>query len=220
MDRDVLREDLRNLLERHIGRSVGEISLRSAIGEMLEIVRRHHLRVPRDLSLLFTMLIIAEGVVAEVDPEFRFAEALAPYARRHLASGLTPAQAIRWMEAFGVDLAELAAELPTRLNRIAEGIETGGLEVHVRTDEMDALLARIERLGNRVAASVLAATSIWAFVQLTTRRHGFRSGGERGPRARPSQRLSGPPAERAKPLGLTHGVPESQRGATIGHAEA
>jgi ubiquinone biosynthesis protein len=166
VDRDVLREDLGNLLERHIGRSVSEISLGSVIGEMLEIVRRHHLSVPRDLSLLFTMLIIAEGVVAEVDPEFRFAEALAPYARRHLASGLTPAQAIRRMEEFGVDLAELAAELPRRLNRISEG----GLEVHVRTDEMDALLTRIERLGNRVAASVLAATSIWAVVELTTRR--------------------------------------------------
>jgi hypothetical protein len=36
---------------------------------------------------------------------------------------------------------------------------------------MDALLTRIERLGNRVAASVLTATSIWAVVQLTTRRH-------------------------------------------------
>ena len=165
VDRDLLRENLGSLLERHIGHSVSEISLRSAIGEMLEIIRRHHLRVPRDLSLLFTMLIIAEGVVAEVDPEFRFAEALAPYARRHLASGLTPAQAIRRMEEFGVDLAELAAELPRRLNRISEG----GLEVHVRTDEMDALLTRIERLGNRVAASVLAATSIWAVVQVATR---------------------------------------------------
>jgi ubiquinone biosynthesis protein len=174
VDRDRLREDVGNLLERHIGRSVSEISLRGAIGEMLEIVRRQHLRVPRDLSLLFTMLITAEGIVAEVDPEFRFADALAPYARRHLLAGLTPAEVARRLEQFGVDLTELAAELPRRLNRISEGIETGGLEVHVRTDELDALLARIERLGNRVAASVLAATSIWAVVQLTTRRHMLR----------------------------------------------
>ena len=45
----------------------GMTGMRSAIGEMLEIVRRHHLRVPRDLSLLFTMVIIAEGIVAELD---------------------------------------------------------------------------------------------------------------------------------------------------------
>jgi ubiquinone biosynthesis protein len=174
VDRSLLREDLENLLKNRIGRSVREISLQSAIGEMLEIVRRHGLRVPRDLSLLFTMLIIAEGVVAVVDPEFQFAEALAPYARRHLASDLTPAQAIRRMEEFGVDLAELAAELPGRLNRISEGIETGGIEVHVRTDEMEALLTCIERLGNRVAASVLAATSVWAVVELATQRRRLR----------------------------------------------
>jgi ubiquinone biosynthesis protein len=171
VDRVRLREDLGNLLARYFGRSIGEVSLRSAIGEILEIVRRHGLRVPRDLSLLFTVLIIAEGIVAELDPEFRFAEALAPYARRNLFSSMTPAGMMLRLEQFGLDLAELAAELPPRLNRISEAIETGGLEVHVRTDELNALLARTERLGNRVAASVLVAALIDGLAQLATRRH-------------------------------------------------
>ena len=155
VDRARLREDLAGLLERYVGRSVGEVSLRSAISEMLEIVRRHRLKVPRDLSLLFTVLIIAEGIVAELDPEFQFAEALAPYARRHLVSGITSAEIMRRLEQLGVDVAELVAELPPRLNRILEAIETGGLEVQLRPDDMDALLARVDRLGNRVATSVL-----------------------------------------------------------------
>ena len=180
VDRARLREDLANLLTRYFGRSIGEVSLRRAIGEMLEIVRRHRLRVPRDLSLLFTVLIIAEGIVAELDPQLRFAEALAPYARRQLLSGLTAAGVMRRLEQLGVDLAELAAELPSRLNRISEAIETGGLEVHVRTDEMDALLARTERLANRVAASVLAAGVIDGVIQLATQR--------RHRRLRPRQR--------------------------------
>ena len=173
IDRPRLREDVGNLLARHFGRSVGEVSLRSAIREILEIVRRHRLMVRHDLSLLFTTLIIAEGIVAELDPEFRFAEALAPYARRHLLSGISPAGAIRRLEQFGIDLAELAVELPPRLNRISEAVETAGLEVHVRADEMDALLARVEGLGNRVAASVLTAALIGGVVQLVTsrRRH-------------------------------------------------
>jgi ubiquinone biosynthesis protein len=170
VDRARLREDLENLLTRYAGRSIGEVSLRRAIGEILEIVRRHRLRVPRDLSLLFTVLIIAEGIVAELEPEFQFAEALAPYARRHLISRISPAGLVRRLEEFGIDLAELAGELPSRLNRISEAIETGGLEVHIRTDEMDALLARAERLGNRVAASVLVAALIDALVQLATQR--------------------------------------------------
>lgn len=116
------------------------------------------------------MLIIAEGLVAELDPDFRFAEALAPYARRHLLSDITPAEVKRRLEVFGVDLGELAAELPSRLNRISEAIESGGLEVHVRTDEMDALLARAQRIGNRVSASVLVAAVIDGVVQLATAR--------------------------------------------------
>jgi ubiquinone biosynthesis protein len=169
VDRARLREDLGDLLGRYSGRSIGEVSLGRAVGEILEIVRRHRLKMPRDLVLLFTVVIIEEGIVAELNPEFRFAEALAPYARRHLLSSITPLGVMRRVEEFGVDLAELAADLPRRLNRISEAIESGGLEVHVRTDEVDALLARIERLGNRVAASVLAATSI---VQLVTERRG------------------------------------------------
>ena len=170
VDRARLRDDLGDLLARYSGRSTGEISLRGAIGAVLEVGRRHRLRVPRDLSLLFTVLIVAEGLVAEVDPEFRFAEALAPYARRHLLSGLTPAAAVTRLEALGIDLAELAAELPTRLTRISEAMETGGLEVHVRSDEWEALLARAERLGNRVAASVLIAAVIDVAAQLATER--------------------------------------------------
>ena len=162
VDRARLREDLATLLARYFGRSIGEVSLRSAIGEILEIVRRHRLKVPPDLSLLFTVLIIAEGLVAELDPEFRFAEALAPYARRHLVSGITSADMIRRLEQLGIDLAELATELPPRLNRLSEAIETGGLEVQLRPDDMNALLARADRLGNRVAASVLLAAAITA----------------------------------------------------------
>ncbi len=125
--------------------------------------------------MLFTVLIIAEGIVAELDPEFRFAGALAPYARRHLLAGMTPAAVMQQLEEFGLDLAELIADLPRRLNRISEAIETGGLEVHVRTDEMDALLARLERLGNRIAASVLAAALIEGVVQLAMWRRRHRS---------------------------------------------
>jgi len=172
VDRPRLREDLGDLLGQYSGRGIGEISLANAVGEILEIVRRHHLVVPRDLALLFTVVIIEEGVVAELNPDFQFAEALAPYARRHLLASITPLGVMRRVEEFGVDLAELAADLPRRLNRISEAIESGGLEVHVRTDELDALLARIERLGNRVAASVLLATSVWAIVQLVTERRG------------------------------------------------
>jgi ubiquinone biosynthesis protein len=117
---------------------------------------------------------MAEGIVAELDPDFRFAEALAPYARRHLVSGMTADAAFRRLQQFGVEVADLAVELPMRLDRISKAIETGGLEVHLRAAQVDAVVARTERLANRVAASVLAAAVIDALVQLETRRRRHR----------------------------------------------
>ena len=174
VDRARLREDLAGLLSHYFGLSIGEISLRNALGEVLAIVRRHGLRLPRDLALLLTVLLIAEGLVAVVDPDFRFAEALAPYARRQLLAQLTPAALRRRVEQFGTDVAELAVDLPGRLDRLLGSVESGGLEVRLRTDELEALLARAERVGNRVAASVLAAALIDGLARFAVQRRRHR----------------------------------------------
>ena len=112
VERARLREDLAGLLERYFPRSIGEISLRSALGDVLVIVRRHGPRLPPELALLLTVLLVAEGLVAVLDPDFRFAEALAPYARRQLLAQVSPAAVRQRVEEFGADLAELAADFP------------------------------------------------------------------------------------------------------------
>ena len=170
VDRVRLREDLAALLARYFGRSIGEISLRTALGDVLVIVRRHGLRLPRDLALLLTVLLVAEGLVAALDPDFRFAEALAPYARRQLLAQVTPAAVRQRVEQFAADLAELTVDFPGRLDRLLKSVESSGLEVRLRADELDSLLTRAERLGNRIAVAVLAAATIDGLAGLAVER--------------------------------------------------
>ena len=158
------------MLARYSGRGIGEISLRTALGDVLAIVRRHGLRLPRDLALLLTVLLVAEGLVAVLDPDFRFAEALAPYARRQLLAQLTPAAVRRRVEQFGADLAELAVDFPGRLDRLLKSVESGGLEVRLQTDELESMLTRAERVGNRIAAAVLTAAAIDTLAGLAAQR--------------------------------------------------
>ena len=170
VERARLREDLAGLLERYFGLSIGEISLRAAVGEVLVIVRRHGLRLPRDLALLLTVLLVAEGLVAQLDPQFQFAEALAPYARRQLLAQLTPAAIRQRVGHFGADLAELAVDFPGRLDRLLKSVESGGLEVRLRADELESLLTRAERIGNRIAVAVFAAATIDGLAGLAVER--------------------------------------------------
>jgi ubiquinone biosynthesis protein len=160
VDRSGLSQDLEKLLHRYFGRSVGEIALGPAIRELLSIARRHSLRLPPDLALVLGVVVIDEGIAAQLDPRFRFAEALAPYARRHILSQGSPDALRRRAAEVAMDFEELAVDLPGQLHRVLEVLASGGVELHVRTSELEPLLARAERVGNRIAVSVLAAALI------------------------------------------------------------
>ena len=168
VDRQRLRRDLDVLLNRYSGQRLGDIKLGRVIGEILEILRHHSLRIRRDLALLVKAFIMDEGIAAELDPDFELVDALAPYARRYLASQLSPSALLGRLEHAGIELAQLALDLPEEIHRVLEVIGAGGIEVHLRAEELEPLVARSERVGNRVAVSIFVAASILAGVGMYT----------------------------------------------------
>jgi ubiquinone biosynthesis protein len=166
VDRSQLTDDLRRLLGSYSGSSLGEIALGRAIHDLLQIVRRHRLRVPADLALLFEVIAVEEGITANLDPDFRFAEALAPYARPHVLTQLSAPGAGRRARDAALDLEELALELPGELVRLLDALSSGSFELHVRAVELERLVERGERVGNRIVRSVIAAAVIDAVTEL------------------------------------------------------
>jgi ubiquinone biosynthesis protein len=181
VDRGRLREDLAALMARYGGRAVGDVALGEATAELMEVVRRHRLRVPPDLALLVKVIAVEEGVAEQLDPDFRIGEALAPYARRQLLGQLSPAALSQRLERLGIDLAELGADLPGQLHRALEAVAGGGFEVHLRAAELEPLMARAERLGNRIAVSVLAAAIIDGLAELAAAERASRNARPRRP---------------------------------------
>lgn len=177
VDRDALREDLASLIDVYVGRGAGDIGVGGLIRALLDVVRRDRLRIPRDLSLLFRTVLLEEGLVAGLDPDFRLVEVLGPYAQRHLLGGVSVPRLWDRAQEAGVDLAELVTELPGYARRALEILDDGGFDVHLRASELEPLMSRAERLGNRIALSVLAAAVIDAGAQL-------RAGRRRRPRRR------------------------------------
>jgi ubiquinone biosynthesis protein len=169
IDRAALEEDLASLIESYAGLSVAQLGMGGLIRQMLEVVRRYRLRIPRDLALLLRTILLEEGIVEELDPQFRLLEVLTPYARRHLFAGVTGGALLRRLQDAGVDFAELLSELPDHAHRVLSVLEDGGFDVHLRAAELEPIMARAERLGNRIAISVLLAAVIDAVAQFAGR---------------------------------------------------
>jgi ubiquinone biosynthesis protein len=132
--------------------------VRAELGSLLvAVMRSDAARVANALLRLgaATAEAMEEALAAELDPQFHLGTALAPYARRHVLEQLSPAALAHRLEELGLE----AADLPHRLLE-------DGLRVHLRGADLEPLIARVERLGNRIALSILAAAVFNALAEL------------------------------------------------------
>jgi ubiquinone biosynthesis protein len=140
--------------------SLEHLRFGEAINEVLQLVRRHGLRLPGALVQFFKALGMCEGVLQTIDPDSSFADYLRPltgklvyqaYAGPHLLGRLGDSVA---------DAAELIVELPRRIDRVLGEIEQGNLRIWTRVEDIEPIIKRIEHAFARTSATLLAAACI------------------------------------------------------------
>ena len=175
VDRDGLRASLEPFVSLYRGRALGDIGFAHLLTQLLALLRKHHLQLPRDTVLLFKVLLMAEGMGAHLDPGFGLSELLGPYAERLIRERYSPSAIAEQLARSSVEGGRLMIELPERLRRILERLDEGGIEVHLRAAELDPLMGRAERVGNRIVTGMLAAALINAVGQLVASDRRWRS---------------------------------------------
>lgn len=159
-DDDLLRDRLASFIADYSGKSLSEISFAHLTSEMLSIVREQRMQLPREVALLFKVLVTIEGIGVQLDPDYDLIGVLTPYVRKLAADRLSfAAMAERALQA-SADAGALMVEMPARLRRILERADRSGIDVHLRAVELEPLVARTERIGNRIVAGLIAAALI------------------------------------------------------------
>lgn len=100
------------------------------------------------------------GVPRRLDPDFRLGEALPPYAERLSLERLRLAAIAKRVTRASLEAGELALDLPGIMRCLAETADTAGIQVHLRAAELEPLVARTERIGNRLVAGMIGAALI------------------------------------------------------------
>jgi ubiquinone biosynthesis protein len=80
LDRAGLERDLSDLLDRYGDVALQDLQLAAVVGDLMAVVRRRDLRLPRRIALLLKTVVMCEGVAARLDPGFRLVPVLVPYA--------------------------------------------------------------------------------------------------------------------------------------------
>lgn len=171
VDRASLRQDLERLLSRYYGLPLGEIPLGPMLSEALSVVRRHHLRLPSNMALLFKAAIMNDGMGTQLDSSFNLTTVLVPYAKRLMMRQYSPAVLVRRLGEASLEATQLGVELPRQLRRIAGELERGSLEMSVRPESFEPMLQRLERLANRLVLGIIAAAFIGGLAVLMALYH-------------------------------------------------
>ncbi|QEW04265.1 ABC1 kinase family protein [Microbacterium lushaniae] len=175
VDRYAFREALRSFVSLYSDRSLTEVGFARLASELLALLREQRLQLPREVALIFKVLMMMEGIGVQLDPQFDLTAVLTPYARRLVRERFAPAAIANRIARASADAGTLALELPTRLRRVIDTVDRNGLEVHLRAAELEPLVGRAERIGNRLVAGVITAALINAVGQFIARDSRWRS---------------------------------------------
>jgi len=159
-DRTILARDLGRLLDKYYGLPLRHIDLSTIFRELVETVRRNDVTLPRDFIALIKSLTTVWGVVLQLDPELNLLELLQPRLSKLLRSRFSPQRLLRLVGLSSWHIAGILRDAPRLIRDMMRGMATGQFQVNIRHENLDYLASELDRSSNRLAFSVLMASTI------------------------------------------------------------
>ncbi|MDT3425509.1 ubiquinone biosynthesis protein [Paenibacillus forsythiae] len=160
-DPSALYEDMDRLREEYYDVPFSQVSIGKALNDLFAVARRHHLAIPPDLAMLGKTMLTLEGVVGNLDPSFSIIQMAEPFGRQLVKQRFSSSRLQRKLLGGVAELAESLVELPGQARQLSALISKGKLKVEVGVPELQSLLRKLDRIGNRLSFSiVLLAFSI------------------------------------------------------------
>jgi ubiquinone biosynthesis protein len=155
-----LERDVAVMLRRYANKPLHDVRVGHLMGDLIGVLRRHRMHLPRQSALFLRMLVTAESVGTGLDPDFDLVSVLTPYAQRFVMRRLSPEVLAKRLRDVLQDAVQMGVEAPEYVRRLIVVLERGGFDVHLRGDELEPLLKRGEKIGHQVVAGAVMAASI------------------------------------------------------------
>ncbi|MEA5154310.1 ABC1 kinase family protein [Raineyella sp.] len=160
LDRQALRREVTGLLASMEGRRLTDVRMVDVGMYLFRIVRNQRLALPADIVLLVRMLTIVDGLGRQLDPTFRLEDALNPFAERLLLQRLDPRYWVGRAREATLDAVMLSTEVPSYARRLLERLDKDGMDVNLRAEELEPLVARAEGMTDRLVLGLIVAAMI------------------------------------------------------------
>jgi len=155
INEDALYADIDELRDKYYRVDLQDISLGSAVNELLALAYKHQIRIPAELTLLGKALLTMEGVVTELAPDLSIFDIAEPFGKKLLVERLKPRRLINHLIEDVPDYLTQIREVPLSINRLSAVMNKGQLQIEASSPQMEAILRKLDRIGNRLSFSIV-----------------------------------------------------------------
>ena len=162
VDLKKVRDDLRDISEPFYGRSLDTISVRDVYDQVMQLMRKYHIRLPRNLMLLFKTFIQVEALGKILGSNASLLEVTRPYAIKMLKEGYLTRQ---WLKAMVSDLRATRGYLrvfPGLIYDVLKGSADGRHQIEIRHTGFQQTNTKIERSINRLTIGIIISAALIA----------------------------------------------------------
>ncbi len=162
MDITNFRRDLRQMSEPFYGRSLQTISVKNVYDEVMELVMRYQIRLPRDLLLLFKTFVQTESLGKILGSDASILEVMKPYAKKLLQRGYDARKFFKTMGKDTQKTGNLLRMTPKFVHDILKQTAQGRQRIELNHTGFQNLNRQIEKGINRMTVGLIISASIVA----------------------------------------------------------
>lgn len=162
MDIADFRADLVEISEPFYGRSLQTISVRDVYDQVMQLILKYRIRLPRNLLLLLKTFIQTEGLGKILGSDASLLEVTRPYAKKLVQRGY---EARKIFNKLGRDtrvFRRYMEQTPRYVHDILKQASEGRTRVEIRHDGAEGFQLRIDKWINRITVSCVLSASILA----------------------------------------------------------
>ena len=162
MDMKNFRADLKDMAEPFYGRSLKTISVKDVYDQVMRLVFKYRIRLPRNLLLLFKTFIQTEALGKILGSDASLLEVTKPYAKRLLQKGLEAHKVIKNVGRDAKLFGGYLRQVPHLAHGLFKRLATEAPQFEISHGGLEAPSKKFENSLNRLTLGIVTAASLIA----------------------------------------------------------
>jgi ubiquinone biosynthesis protein len=152
--------ELESAIENYYGIDLNEIKIGEVLRDILKVLSKYKIKIPREYMLLSRSLLLIEGVGVTLYPKFNALDYFKPYATEVTKERFSLTHISKGMLGSFIEMQTFLKNLPFEINRVFDLINSGKITIEFEHRNLDAFGSTLDKIANKISISMILAAML------------------------------------------------------------